>query len=154
MDYETVTAAAFGRSLTGLGLNLLVRDVPAEVAFLQEVFGLAAHRVSANFAIIEYGAQVFQLHADATYGHNPLLSLIPEAGARGGGLEIRLYGTDPDKAAAHAATAAGATILQPPTDKPHGLRECYILCPNGYAWVPSRPLTPADQEQGSPSSMS
>ena len=36
------------------------------------------------------------------------------------------------------AEAAGGTVLQPPTDKPHGLREAYILCPDGYAWVPSR----------------
>jgi hypothetical protein len=30
------------------------------------------------------------------------------------------------------------TILAPPLDKPHGLREAYILCENGYVWVPSR----------------
>jgi hypothetical protein len=35
------------------------------------------------------------------------------------------------------AEAAGGTILQAPKDKPHGLREAYILCENGYAWVPS-----------------
>jgi hypothetical protein len=34
----------------------------------------------------------------------------------------------------------GALVLQPPTDKPHGLREVFILCENGYAWVASRPL--------------
>ncbi|MCX8508535.1 MAG: glyoxalase, partial [Rhodobacteraceae bacterium] len=31
-------------------------------------------------------------------------------------------------------------LLQPPADKPHGLRECTILCSNGYAWVASRRL--------------
>ena len=71
----------------------------------------------------------------------PLLALLPETPPRGGGIEIRLYDTDPDAAAA-VAKAAGATILQLPTDKPHGLRECYILCDNGYAWVPSRPTDP------------
>ena len=25
------------------------------------------------------------------------------------------------------------------TDKPHGLREAYILDPDGYCWVPGRP---------------
>ena len=28
-------------------------------------------------------------------------------------------------------------ILQPCTNKPHGLRECYILDEDGYCWVPS-----------------
>ena len=44
------------------------------------------------------------------------------------------------QAAVARAEDMGAVILQPPTDKPHGLREAYILCADGYAWVPSRPL--------------
>lgn len=139
MDFGTVSAADFGRSLRGIGLNLLVRDVVAECAFLETVFGMRCHRVSADFAIVAYGAQVFQVHADSTYHANPLLGLLPENPPRGAGLEIRLYETDPDEAAKRAETA-GATILQSPTDKPHGLREAYISCENGYAWVPSRPI--------------
>ena len=139
MDFETVSAEDFGRSLSGIGLNLLVHDVLAECDFLERVFGMGIHRKSADFAIVTYGAQVFQLHRDGTYGQHPLLGLLPENPPRGAGLEIRLYDTDPDAAAARA-DAAGATILQPPTDKPHGLREAYILCANGYAWVPSRPV--------------
>ncbi|MEQ9258163.1 MAG: glyoxalase [Roseovarius sp.] len=139
MDLETVSAADFGASLRGLGLNLLVRDVEAQVRFLCETFGMEAHRVSRDFAILVYKGQVFQLHGDQTYSANPLLGLLPEAGARGAGLEIRLYETDPDEAA-RRAEAMGAHILQAPSDKPHGLREAYILCADGYAWVPSRPL--------------
>lgn len=137
MDYETASPEAFGRSLRGIGLNLLVRDVTAEVAFLETVFGLTCHRISADFAIVTYGDQVFQLHADHTYHSNPLLGLLPESPPRGAGIEIRLFDSDPDQAATRAETF-GATVLQPPTDKPHGLREAYILCANGYAWVPSR----------------
>lgn len=137
MDYETVSPEDFGRSLSGLGLNLLVRDVEAECAFLRDVFELESHRVSADFAIVTYGDQVFQIHADGTYHANPLLSLLPETPPRGAGIEIRLYETDPDTAAARAE-ATGATLLQAPADKPHGLREAIILCANGYAWVPSR----------------
>jgi catechol 2,3-dioxygenase-like lactoylglutathione lyase family enzyme len=140
MDFETVAATDFGRSLQGLGLNILVRDVQAQAAFLTEVFGMTAHRLSANFAIMVYHGHVFQLHSDATYGANPLLSLLPEAGARGAGAEFRLYETDPDAAADRAARHPDAMILAAPADKPHGLRECYILCANGYAWVPSRRL--------------
>lgn len=139
MDFETVSAEDFGASLKGLGLNLLVRDVQRSVRFLEEVFDVAAHRVSADFAIMVYAGQVFQLHSDGTYHSHPLPSLLPEAGARGAGAEIRLYETDPDAACARAE-AYGAHVLQKPTDKPHGLREAYILCEDGYAWVPSRAL--------------
>lgn len=137
MDYDTTGAETFGRSLRGMGLNLLVRDVAAEVAFLSGVFDMRAHQPTADFAIMTYGTQVFQIHSDGTYHSNPLLALLPENPPRGGGIEIRLYDTDPDKACT-LAEALGATILQAPTDKPHGLREAYILCENGYAWVPSR----------------
>ncbi|MFT4715180.1 MAG: hypothetical protein ACI861_000772 [Paracoccaceae bacterium] len=144
MDYENVKAGDFGRSLRGIGLNLLARDVVGQAQFLCDVFGMAAHQVTADFAIMTYGDQVFQLHSDGTYHSNPLLGLLPEAGARGGGLEIRLYDSDPETTVALAqAHSHDTTILQGPTDKPHGLREAYILCENGYAWVVSRSI--ADQ---------
>ncbi|MEM6940856.1 MAG: glyoxalase [Pseudomonadota bacterium] len=137
MDYNTIGAEDFGASLRGLGLNLLVRDVTAQVRFLESVFGMRAHQPTADFAIMTYGSQVFQIHSDSTYHANPLLGLLPELPPRGAGIEIRLYDTAPEAACA-LAEAAGGTILQQPTDKPHGLREAYILCENGYAWVPSR----------------
>ena len=139
MDYHGVTPEDFGASLRGIGLNLLVRDVPRQVAFLETVFGMEAFQPSADFAIMRYGDQVFQLHSDGTYRANPLLGLLPESPPRGAGIEIRLYDSDPDAVCA-AAEGAGGTILQGATDKPHGLRECYILCENGYAWVASRPV--------------
>ena len=138
MDHETVDADSFGRSLKGIGLNLLVRDVRASCAFLKTVFNMESHQATADFAIVTYGEQVFQLHSDGTYHSNPLLGLLPENPPRGAGIEIRLYDTDPDKAV-QAAEQAGGTVLQSPTDKPHGLREAYILDSDGYAWVPSRP---------------
>lgn len=137
MDYDKIDADSFGRSLRGIGLNLLVRDVGAEVAFLAQVFGFTAHQPTADFAIMVLGETVLQLHSDGTYHSNPLLGLLPETPPRGAGLEIRLYDVDPDAATAKAQ-ARGDMILQAPTDKPHGLREAYILCENGYAWVPSR----------------
>ena len=137
MDFETVTPEDFGRALKAIGLNILVRDVKRLAAFLEHVFDMKAHRMTADFAIMTYHGEVFQLHSDGTYASHPLPGLLPEAGARGAGAEFRLYETDPDEAAARAATYPDATVLQQPTDKPHGLRECYILCENGYAWVPS-----------------
>ncbi len=139
MDYNTVGAAAFGAGLRGMGINLLVRDVGVQIAFLESVFGMKAYQPTADFAIMTYGNEVFQLHSDGTYHSNPLLGLLPETPPRGAGIEIRLYDTDPEAACA-VAEAAGGMILQAPTEKPHGLREAYILCENGYAWVPSRPL--------------
>lgn len=139
MDFETVSPEDFGASLRGVGLNLLVRDVKRTAAFLETVFGMTAHRLTADFVIMSHGANVLQLHADSTYHSNPLLSLLPENPPRGAGVEIRLYECDPEDAAAKCA-AAGGTLLQAPTDKPHGLREAYILCQDGYAWVPSRPI--------------
>jgi predicted enzyme related to lactoylglutathione lyase len=144
MDFETISSGDFGRSLSGIGLNILVRDVKAEVAFLEAVFGMKSFRVSADFAIMTYGREVLQLHSDGTFGAHPLLGLLPEAGARGAGAEFRLYETDPDEAAAKAE-AAGGHVLQAPANKPHGLRECVILDADGYAWVPSRGIT-VDEE--------
>lgn len=138
MDYDSVDAESFGQSLRGIGLNILVRDVEASCAFLGAVFGMKAHQPTRDFAILRYGDQVFQLHSDGTYHSHPLLGMLPENPPRGAGVEIRLYDSDPDQAAEKAG-AAGGSILQPPTDKPHGLREAYIQDRDGYLWVPSRP---------------
>ena len=139
MDYDTISPEAFGASLRGMGMNLLVRDVAAQVAFLTGVFEMQAFQPTRDFAILRYGDHLMQLHVDGTYHSHPLLGLLPEAGARGAGAELRLYDSDPDACAARAE-AFGAHILQAPADKPHGLRETCILCENGYAWVASRPL--------------
>ena len=144
MDYETVTPEEFGASLRGFGLNILVRDVRAEAAFLGAVFGMTAHRVSGDFAIMAYHGHLMQLHADHTYSAHPLLGLVPESPPRGAGASLHLFESDPDTAAERAA-AAGGHVLQPPANKPHGLRETCILCENGYAWVASRPLTPDER---------
>ena len=139
-DYKNVSADELGRSLRGFGINLLVRDVGACCRFLEEVCALDVARESADYAILTAGDQIYQLHADTTYSANPLPSLLPESGPRGGGVELRLYGVDPDGAEARAVTA-GYTVLQSCANKPHGLRECYLLDPDGYCWVPSRGLS-------------
>lgn len=138
MDYETVAAAEFGHALRQITVNLLCRDVATEAAFLVAVFGMTQHRASRDFAILLHAGQPLQLHSDAAYASHPLPSLLPEAGARGAGIEIRLHEADPDTACAQAR-AQGAVILQAATDKTaHGLREAVILSPSGYAFVPSR----------------
>ena len=136
MDYETVSADAFGRSLTGIGVNLLSPDVRRLASMLVDVFSLSAHRVTEDFAIVRHGDAVFQIHADGTYGAHSLLGIVPESLPRGGGLQLYLFGIDPDAALARAE-AAGHIVLEPARDKPHGLREGTVLSPEGYAFSPA-----------------
>jgi hypothetical protein len=75
------------------------------------------------------------LHADHTYDNHPLRNTVSPTYPRGGGLEVRLHGCDPDAAEA-AARRLGFEILSPATDKGHGLREVYIRDADGYIWVP------------------
>ena len=136
MDYETVSADDFGRSLTGIGVNLLTRDVRALAAFLAEVFDLQVHRLSEDFAIVTHDGAVFQLHSDGTYHSHPLPQLIPENPPRGGGVQLYLFGVDPD-VTVKKAEAGCHMVLEQPADKPHGLREATILSPEGYAFSPA-----------------
>ncbi len=141
MDLETVAAPDFGRSLRGLGVNLLCRDVTGMAAFMERVFGLGVHRLSRDFAIVRHDGSMFQLHADATYARHPLHDHLPETPPRGAGAQFYLFGIDPDAACSRAdADAAGGMVIEPPADKPHGLREATILSPEGYAFSPAVPL--------------
>ena len=136
MDHRTVTAEDLGRSLRGVGVNLLCRDVPATARFLCDTFGLRLLRDSTDFALLGHGDALVQLHSDASFRAHPALALVPEAGSRGGAVQIYLFGVDPDAAAARAP-AAGGTVIEPPIDKPHGLREATILGPEGHAFSPA-----------------
>jgi predicted enzyme related to lactoylglutathione lyase len=136
MDFDTVPAEVFGRSLSGIGLNLLSPDVGRLATFLRDTFGLSVHRLSPDFAIVTHAGSVFQIHADVTFGAHPLHGLLPETPPRGTGLQIYLFGVDPDFAAARAE-AAGGLVIEAPRDKPHGLREATILSPDGYAFSPA-----------------
>ncbi len=134
-DLEHITPVDFGRSLRGIGVNLLCRDVMGMAAFLHDVFDLEIHRASKDFAIIRHGDWMMQLHADATYHAHPLLTLVPELPPRGTGVQIYLFGVAPDQAVMRAPVEM---VLEQPADKPHGLREATILSPEGYAFSPAR----------------
>ena len=134
-DLEKPNGAAYGKALRGFGVNLLVRDVLASVQFEVEVLGVEQVYSNPDFAIMRYQGTEWMLHGDHTYHYNPLLGLTGEGTVRGVGCELRLYGIDPD-AAADRARARGDTILAEAADKPHGLRESYLIDPDGYVWVP------------------
>ncbi len=139
-------APAYGRSLTGLSVNLLVRDVARSIEFARGVLGAEAVYADADFAVLRHqgtkGGAQWMLHADHTYGDHPLLALTGDGALRGVGIELRVHGCDPDRAAAHAVRL-GYTVLAGAADKPHGLREAYIADPDGYVWVPDVPLPEA-----------
>jgi catechol 2,3-dioxygenase-like lactoylglutathione lyase family enzyme len=142
------SADTYGRSLKGLGINLLVRDVARSARFARDVLGAEIVVSDADFAVLQQGPAgphqaSWMLHADGTYHSHPLPGLLSDVQIRGVGVEIRLYHCDPDKAAA-SAKAHQHHVLAEPADKPHGLREAYILDPDGYCWVPSLPKRNAD----------
>jgi len=133
-------AEDYGRSLRGFHVNLLVKDVARSVAFAREVLEASVVYADPDFAVLRRGEGAeWMLHADHTYGSHPLLALTGDGALRGPGVELRLHDHDPDRAAA-AAARLGYTVLAEAADKPHGLREAYIVDPDGYVWVPDRPL--------------
>ena len=139
MDYNIVLAEEVGKSLTGLGVNIIMKSPEQTAQFLETVFELYPSQLSADFALIRYQDDIFQLYSDKSFTAHPSYPHLPENPPRGAGIEIRLYNSDPDQACARAQ-AYGCMVLQPATNKPHGLREATILCTDGYMWVPSGPL--------------
>ncbi len=134
-------ADEYGRGLKGFGVNLLVSDVAASVAFATAVLGAEAVYHDPDFAVLRRGAVGWMLHADHAYADHPLAGFVKGLDGRGAGVELRLYDCDPDAAEA-AARAAGYLVLAGAADKPHGLREAFILDPDGYCWVPGRAIGP------------
>jgi len=128
-------AAEYGRTLKGLGINLLVEDMDRAVAFQTEVLGARVVYADPDFAVLKGFGSEWMLHADHTYSDHPLKGSLTAELARGIGIELRLHGCDPDAAEARARER-GETVLAGAMDKPHGLREAFLIDPDGYLWVP------------------
>lgn len=137
-DWE-VDATDFGRSLTGLGINLLVTNVENTVRFSEQVLGAKAVYWNEDFAVLRSNQAQWMLHADHTFDHHPLLGFVKDQEGRGQGVELQLFNQEPDAAEARAREN-DYIVLAGSVDKPHGLRECSILDPDGYCWVVSVPL--------------
>jgi catechol 2,3-dioxygenase-like lactoylglutathione lyase family enzyme len=127
-------APRYSGSLSGISLNLLVADVARSVAFANAVLGAETVYADEDFAVLRNAAGEWMVHADHTYDAHPMLRGVGDT-RRGAGVELRLHGIDPDAAEA-AARAAGCSVLASATDKGHGLREAYLIDPDGYTWVP------------------
>ncbi len=130
-----MSAGDYGRSLKGMGVNLLVADMARALTFHSEVLGLTPVYHDPDFAVMRHQDSEWMLHADHTYSSHPLLGLVGDGIIRGAGCELRLYGLDPDQAEARCI-AAGFSVLASAADKPHGQREVFLADADGYIWVP------------------
>ena len=95
----------YGRSLRGLGVNMLVRDTARAAAFARDVLGLTVVYVDPDLAVLRHGEHEWMAHADHTYDAHALLPRTKVAALRGGGIELRVHDVDPDAACAAALRA-------------------------------------------------
>jgi uncharacterized glyoxalase superfamily protein PhnB len=134
-----LSGAAYGRTLTGLGFNLIVNELERAVYFATEVLGATVFFRTDAFAAMRLSGMDFMLHIPSSYRGNELYATLRTDAPRGVGIELRCYHVDPDMAEARAR-AHGYTVLAGSLDKPHGLRECMIIDDDGFVWIPSRHL--------------
>ena len=134
-----MSADAYGRTLTGLTVNLIVRDVAKSVPFYTDVLGFRAQYSDVDFAALERDGVRLQLHADHAYDGMPWASRLAQTDKRGLGAEIRIFGIDPN-AAERRARERGDTVLVPTKDWPHGWRDCILEDPDGYTFAVGVPL--------------
>ena len=134
-----MTPTEYGRSLTGLSVNLVVRDVARSLPFYRDVLGMTVHYADLDFAALQIAGANVQLHADHTYEHQPWAPRLDEAGKRGLGAEIRIMGIDPD-AAEQRARERDVVVLTATRDWPHGWRDVVLEDPDGYTFAVGTPL--------------
>jgi len=134
-----MSAADYGRTLTGLSVNLIVRDVSRSIPFYTGVLELRLLYSDDDFAAFERDGAKLQLHADHTYARMPWADRLSEGTRRGFGAEIRILGIDPD-AAEKRAREAGFTVAVSVRDWPHGWRDCVLEDPDGYTFAVGVPL--------------
>jgi len=134
MGAAWMPADQYGRALPKFTVNLLVRDVQKALPFYRDVLQATVRYADNDFAALNLQDTDFMLHADHAYDHHPLFARLQVPGPRGTGAELRVMGIDPD-AAQRRAQAAGAKILQPATDFPHGWRDVMLEDSDGYIWA-------------------
>ena len=135
-DDAWMPADEYGRSLKGLTVNLLVRDIERALVFQTGVLGAAIVYSDPDIAVVQGFDAEWMLHADHTYDKHAMRDVIADVNQRGAGMELRLHGRDPDEAEA-AARRLGFEVLVAATDKEaHGLRETFLVDSDGYVWVP------------------
>lgn len=134
-----VSAAEYGRTLAGLTLNLLVRDIAKSLPFYTDVLHFTDLHHDPDFAALERDGIKLTLHADHTYDAQPWAPRLRATGKRGLGAEIRILGIDPD-AAEKRAREGGYTVLSATKDWSHGWRDCLLEDPDGYTFAVGVPV--------------
>jgi catechol 2,3-dioxygenase-like lactoylglutathione lyase family enzyme len=134
-----MTAADYGRTLAGLSVNLIVRDITRSLPFYTQVLHLTELCSDDDFAALEGQGVRLQLHADHTYERMPWAARLRDQGKRGLGAEIRILGIEPE-AAERRAREAGFAVLAATRDWPHGWRDCVLEDPDGYTFAVGTPL--------------
>ena len=134
-------APRYARTLKGLTVNLLVRDIAAALPFHRQVLGATLIYSDPDIAVLRGTDAEWMLQADHTYDAHPLHAALVKATSRGLGAELRLHGRDPDEAEKHARRL-GFDVIEASADKAHGLREVFLRDADGYVWVPDVPLAP------------
>jgi catechol 2,3-dioxygenase-like lactoylglutathione lyase family enzyme len=132
-------APAYGHSLEGLTVNLLVADIDAALPFQTEVLGAAIVYRDPDIAVLRFESAEWLLHAFHTYDHHPLYATVSGDAPKGVGVELRVHGRDPDAAEA-CARRLGYEVVAAAENKAHGLRESVIRDQDGYFWVPDVPV--------------
>src|SRR5438552_17036627 len=107
-----MSAADYGRTLSGLSVNLIVRDVGRSIPFYTNVLGVQLLYSDEDFAAFEREYVRLQLHSDHTYAHMPWAARLREDSRRGLGAEICIPGVDP-AAAEEWARVGGLTVVVP-----------------------------------------
>src|SRR5260370_38756986 len=110
-------SAECGRTLTGLTVNLLVREVAASLPFFTDVLGLKVVYRDPDFAALEFGSSVrMMLHADHAHDRfEPVGVRLAKPEKRGTGRGTQLQGPDPTQAQ-DRARLTGLTDNRPPQE--------------------------------------
>ncbi len=131
-------ASDYGRSLAesgqAIGFNLIVDDIAGALPFHLEVLDANLVYHDPDIAVLQRQGAQWMLHARHTYDSHPWHPTLVSELQRGVGAELRLFGRDADEAEA-AARKLGFRILQGSADKPHGLREVFIVDRDGFVWA-------------------
>src|SRR5256714_13552369 len=128
-----MSAADYGRTLTGLSVNLIVRDIERSVPFYTRVLEMRRLYSDEDFADFEREGVRLQLHADHTYAQMPWAARLREGGARGLGAEMRILGLDPD-AAEKRARHGGFNVLVAVRGRPPRRRGCGLGGPGRHTF--------------------
>ncbi len=131
---EWMSADEYGRQMPDFTVNLLVRDIARSIAFYRDILGAIVHHSDPDFAALRAARLEFMIHADRAYEKHAWQRELKSGARRGLGAELRLFHVDPDEVETRAR-AAGAKILQPAQEKPHGWRDVILEDPDGYTWA-------------------